>query len=217
MEELDRWDRRVGLRPPTTASTTAANESAPPDSSATQSGRSMLGLGLSVSGSCSRSRLSGQKKKFQLSPDAKLSVRTMASVISGADQKIKPSAAAMATSSLVTASSSRPPGRGMAIRVSSERAKDGTFKLKIVEANLDQNENLLLGEPLRPRRLPRCPGIGAAPADLAALHGQVDIIAAGITGDNLEFGADQLVERVRIEVGPAGEPGRARTPWRSFG
>src|SRR5262249_1923090 len=70
---------------------------------------------------------------------------------------------------------------------------------------LDQDVNLLVGKPLRPRRLPGGPGIRAPAADLAAFHREIDVVAARIAGDDLEFGADERVERVGIEIRAAGD------------
>ena len=67
-----------------------------------------------------------------------------------------------------------------------------------LEGDLDEHEDLLLGEPMRLGRFPRGPGIGAAPADLAALHRQVDVVAAAVAGDDLEPGARQRVHRLGI-------------------
>ena len=78
-----------------------------------------------------------------------------------------------------------------------------------LQRDLHQDDDLLLREPLRPRRLPRRPGIRAAAADLAALHREVDVVAAGIAGDDLELGADELVERLGIVDRAAGDAGRA--------
>src|SRR5262249_61632388 len=78
-----------------------------------------------------------------------------------------------------------------------------------LHADLGQDEDLLLGEPLRTGRLPRGPRVRAAAADLAPLHGQIDVVAAWVAGDDLKLGADKLIERVRIKIGAAGDAGRA--------
>ena len=77
------------------------------------------------------------------------------------------------------------------------------------QRDLHQNEDLLLGEPVRLGRLPRCPRIRAASAHLAALHREVDVVAAGIAGDDPELRADQRVHRLGIVDRAGGGAGRA--------
>ena len=59
---------------------------------------------------------------------------------------------------------------------------------------------LLVLEPCRLGRLPARPGV-VARLDLAALHREVDLVAAGIAGDDLELGAEELVHHLRIDEG----------------
>src|SRR5947199_21428 len=60
-------------------------------------------------------------------------------------------------------------------------------------SDLEQNVHLALAQPARIVGLQRRPGIAAAAVDLAAFDGKVDVAAAGITGDDLEFGTEQVV------------------------
>ncbi len=67
------------------------------------------------------------------------------------------------------------------------------------EAHLHQNENLLLREPLRLGRFPGGPRVRAAAEYLAALHRDVDLVAARITGHDLELHAGELVEQRGVD------------------
>ena len=58
----------------------------------------------------------------------------------------------------------------------------------------------MVAQPVRLGRLPARPGI-IARLDLAPFHRQVNLVAAGIAGDDLEFGAEKLVHHRGIDVG----------------
>src|SRR5438874_7492079 len=53
------------------------------------------------------------------------------------------------------------------------------------------------------------PRPAAAPLDLAALHGERDVVAARVAGDELQLGAEDGVHRLREDVGIGARAGAA--------
>src|SRR5215216_910144 len=76
------------------------------------------------------------------------------------------------------------------------------------QSHLEQDVDLLLVEPGLVRRLHGGPRPAAAALHLAALHGKVDVVTAGVAGYDLEFGAEHAVgyfgKLKRIGRGAAG-------------
>src|SRR5690606_18085412 len=65
-------------------------------------------------------------------------------------------------------------------------------------ADLEQDVDLLLRQPVRLAGLPPGPQRAAARIDLAALHGEVDL-GAGVAADDLELGPGDAVQDARVE------------------
>ena len=68
------------------------------------------------------------------------------------------------------------------------------------QADLHQNMNLLLGNPMGMIALPRSPGVRAAAADLAALHGEVDLVSSRISADDAKLCSKNLVHGCGVDV-----------------
>ena len=70
------------------------------------------------------------------------------------------------------------------------------------ERESDQQVELLVAQPVRPRALDAVPRPAAATVDLAAFHGEVDLRAARIAGDELDLGAEHRAQEHReiVEV-----------------
>ena len=69
-----------------------------------------------------------------------------------------------------------------------------------LEPHLHEEVDLVVLEPVGPRRLEGGEAESAAPVHLAALHRQRRLLSAQITGDNFEFCAQNLVQDRRIGV-----------------
>src|SRR5262245_65130651 len=72
-------------------------------------------------------------------------------------------------------------------------------------SGLGNDEKLLVVEPRALGGFPARPAV-VARLNLAALHGEIDLVAAGVATDDLEPGPEQLVHqrRIRVRDGAAG-------------
>src|SRR4051794_17599281 len=73
----------------------------------------------------------------------------------------------------------------------------------LLQRQLNEDVDLLLFDPIRARGLDARPGPAATAVDFAALQREIDVIAAGIAGDDLHLGAEHVVENARelIRIG----------------
>ena len=94
------------------------------------------------------------------------------------------------------------------VRRLGERLDRRRIEVGRARPGLHDDGDLLVAQPGRLGRLPARPGI-VARLDLAALHRQVDLVAARIAGDDLEFGAEKLVHHRGIDVGDGALAGGA--------
>jgi hypothetical protein len=74
----------------------------------------------------------------------------------------------------------------------------------LVKRGLDQNCDPVLLEPVLVRRHHARPGPAAASTHLASLDGEIDLVAAGITGRDPQFRSKQRVEQLGELIGVRG-------------